>query len=143
MILILEEGARSSALPQIEEAITHVMLWLKLGIETFGALLIGIGVLIAVYQTVRGLVAPEAGVYFRVRLRLSRFLALALEFQLAADIVGTAISPSWTQLGNLGAIAVLRTALNYFLGREMKEEEEEEAESISARRSSAGENATR
>lgn len=125
MILISQEGGHSAAEPGIEELITQAMLWLKLGIETFGALVIGIGVLIAVYQILRALVSPKAGVYYRIRFRLSRFLALALEFQLAADIVGTAIAPSWAQLGKLGAIAVLRTALNFFLEREMKEEEEE------------------
>jgi uncharacterized membrane protein len=123
MILILQEGAHSAELG-IEGVISQAMQWLKLGIETFGALLIGIGVLIAVYQILRALASPDAGVYYRIRLRLSRFLALALEFQLAADLVGTAISPSWAQLGKLGAIAVLRTALNYFLEREMKDQEE-------------------
>lgn len=123
MILILQEGAHSAE-PSIEGVISQAMQWLKLGIETFGALLIGIGVLIAVYQILRALASPDAGVYYRIRLRLSRFLALALEFQLAADLVGTAISPSWAQLGKLGAIAVLRTALNYFLEREMKDQEE-------------------
>jgi uncharacterized membrane protein len=59
-----------------------------------------------------------------VRLDLSRFLALGLEFQLAADILRTAISPSYTQLGQLAAIAAIRTALNFFLGREIKEQRE-------------------
>jgi uncharacterized membrane protein len=39
--------------------------------------------------------------------------------QLAADVLSTAIAPSWDQIGKLGAIAVIRTALNYFLRREM------------------------
>jgi len=124
MFLILQEGARSSAEPGIEDLITQAVKWLQLGVEGFGALIIGIGVLIAVFQIVRNLVSPRAGAYYRVRLNLSRFLAVALEFQLGADILGTAISPSWDQLGKLGAIAVLRTALNFFLEREMKEEEE-------------------
>ena len=47
---------------------------------------------------------------------------MALEFQLGADIISTAVAPSWDQIGKLGAIAVIRTALNYFLSREMKEE---------------------
>jgi uncharacterized membrane protein len=140
MILILQEGAHSSAEPGIEGLVTQVVMWLKLGIETFGALIIGIGVLIAVYQILRALVAPQAGGYYRVRLSLSRFLALALEFQLAADILGTAIAPSWDQLGKLGAVAVLRTALNFFLGREMREEEAQ-SESTPAGRSPAEENA--
>ena len=57
-----------------------------------------------------------------VRLDLGRFLALGLEFQLAADILRTAVSPSFTELAQLAAIAAIRTALNFFLGREIKEE---------------------
>ncbi|MGZ8938813.1 MAG: DUF1622 domain-containing protein, partial [Limisphaerales bacterium] len=56
-----------------------------------------------------------------VRLTLARFLALALEFQLAADILSTTIAPSWDKIGKLAVIAIIRTALNFFLMREMKE----------------------
>jgi uncharacterized membrane protein len=54
-----------------------------------------------------------------VRLTLARHLSLALEFQLAADILSTAIAPSWEQIGKLAAIAVIRTGLNLFLAREV------------------------
>ena len=60
--------------------------------------------------------------YVEVRLTLARYLALAIEFELAADILATAIAPSWNQIGKLGAIVVIRTGLNYFLMRDMKEE---------------------
>jgi uncharacterized membrane protein len=46
---------------------------------------------------------------------------LALEFALAADIVRTAIAPTWDGIGHLAAIAVIRTVLNYFLERDMAE----------------------
>ena len=52
------------------------------------------------------------------------WLVVALEFQLAADIVGTIISPTNEHLIQLGAVAVIRTFLNYFLSRELKEESE-------------------
>jgi uncharacterized membrane protein len=54
---------------------------------------------------------------------LARVLSLALEFQLAADIVGTAISPDWDQIGKLAAVAAIRTFLNHFLQRELAGEE--------------------
>ena len=60
--------------------------------------------------------------YTGVRLVLARYLALALEFQLGADILSTAVAPTWEQIGKLGAIAVIRTGLNYFLSLEMREE---------------------
>ena len=57
-----------------------------------------------------------------VRLTLARWLALALEFELAADILNTAVTPTWTDIEKLAAIATLRTALNYFLERELQQE---------------------
>lgn len=54
-----------------------------------------------------------------LRLRLARWLAVALELELAADILRTAIEPTWNGLGLLAAIAAIRTALNYFLEKEI------------------------
>jgi uncharacterized membrane protein len=54
-----------------------------------------------------------------IRLRLGRWLALALEFELGADILRTAIAPSWSDIGQLAAIATIRTLLNYFLQQEI------------------------
>lgn len=47
------------------------------------------------------------------------WLLLALEFELAADVLRTAISPTWDDVGKLGAIAAIRTALNYFLEKDI------------------------
>lgn len=55
------------------------------------------------------------------RLRLGRWLVLALEFQVAADILRTAATPTWTDLGQLAVVIVLRTVLNYVLRREIAE----------------------
>ena len=57
-----------------------------------------------------------------VRMTLARWLAVALEFELAADILNTAVTPTWSDIEKLAAIAVLRTALNYFLEREIAQE---------------------
>jgi uncharacterized membrane protein len=63
---------------------------------------------------------PEAKT--EVRLTLGRWLGVALEFELAADILRTAVAPTWNEIGQLAAIAALRTALNYFLGKEIEKE---------------------
>jgi len=54
-------------------------------------------------------------------LRLGRWLVAGLTFQLAADILATAITTSWEEVGRLAAIAAIRTALNYFLERDLNE----------------------
>ena len=51
-------------------------------------------------------------------------MVVAPEFQLAADIAGTIVAPTTAHLVELGAIAVIRTFLNYFLGKELSEEKE-------------------
>jgi len=106
----------------VEEAVQHAAQWLKLGVELTGALIIGLGVGVAAVLFVRALFPPQVESFNRIRLSLARYLALALEFQLGADILSTAIAPSWDQIGKLGAIAVIRTTLNFFLTRELREE---------------------
>lgn len=105
-----------------EAAVSIAVQWAKLVIETIGALIVAIGVCVAVYQLLRAIIRGETEDYNQIRLVLARYLALALEFQLGADILSTAISPSWEQIGKLGAVAVIRTGLNYFLMREMETE---------------------
>jgi uncharacterized membrane protein len=55
--------------------------------------------------------------------RLGRWLVAGLTFQLAADVIETAIAPEWDDIGRLGAIAVIRTFLNYFLERDLSDVE--------------------
>jgi uncharacterized membrane protein len=64
----------------------------------------------------------------RARLTFGSWLALALEFQLGADIVATTVSPSPTHLIQLGVVALIRTFLNMFLGREIEAERRLEEE---------------
>ena len=103
-------------------------------IEFAGALVIFIGAAWAFVQFVGYGVArlrhrkePTAAAFGfnRIRLNLGRFLALGLEFQLAGDIVRTAIAPSFVEIGQLAAIAAIRTGLNYVLAREMEQERRE------------------
>ncbi len=106
----------------VEPTTINFVSWLKLLIEMTGAVIIAIGVVLAFIEFVKVLSSAKPEGYTKIRLLLARYLALALEFQLGADILSTAISPSWDQIGKLGAIAVIRTALNYFLSREMEQE---------------------
>lgn len=130
---LLQESARSwLSAPQeggAEQFVVAVVQWLKLGIETVGAGIVAIGVVVAIYKFIAAIARRETEDYNQIRLVLARYLALALEFQLGADILSTAVSPSWEQIGKLGAIAVIRTGLNYFL---MKEMELEKAQSSDA-----------
>jgi uncharacterized membrane protein len=101
-------------------------------VEAAGAVVIFVGAVLAVVQFLRVLPSRQPTRFTEVRLTLGRFLALGLEFQLASDVLRTAIAPSFAELGKLAAVAAIRTALNFFLAREIKEEQEQVAAGRSA-----------
>jgi uncharacterized membrane protein len=108
-----------AALPEgLEAAVMATAAWLKLGIEAVSVAIILVAMLLALGRLVGQAIGRATG---DVRMGLARGLSLALEFQLAADIVGTAISPDWDQIGKLAAVAAIRTFLNFFLQRELAE----------------------
>lgn len=107
---------------QVEAQVLVWVEWLRLLMEALGALVIGAGVVVVLVALVRRLLARQDGSFNPIRLAFARYLTLALELQLAADILSTSIAPSWDQIGKLAAIAVIRTALNYFLNKEMEHE---------------------
>lgn len=107
----------------------QLTIWLASGVEAAAAVIIGLA---AIEATLRSLLlfvpkSPHAvspasqqqDAKEAVRLHLGRWLAVALEFELAADILRTAVAPTWTEIGQLAAIVVLRTVLNYFLQQEI------------------------
>jgi uncharacterized membrane protein len=88
-----------------------------------------LAMLIVVYSSVqttfsyfKNVLSPQTGIVPKVEIRLAlgRSLAVSLELLLGADILKTAVAPTWNEIGQLAAIAALRTALNYFLERELK-----------------------
>src|SRR6188472_46375 len=74
-----------------------------------GALATAIRLFTITREDVRGLRRTEKS--RSIFLTLARYMLLGLEFTLAADVVRTAIAPSWDQIGKLAAIAAIRTFL--------------------------------
>ena len=94
-------------------------------VEAFGVAVISYGALTAFIRLVAGVLGNDAEHSIsRARLQLGRLLVVGLEFQLAADILRSAVAPSFDEIGQLAAIAAIRTALNYFLERELHAEQE-------------------
>jgi len=101
-------------------AVESVITWVRLALDAAGTVIIVIGgarALAALPSAIRG-----TRRFTEVRLGFARYLALTLEFQLASDVLQTAVTPTWETLGQLAVIAAIRTMLNVFLGREMREE---------------------
>ena len=105
-----------------EELLREIVDLLVRLVEAAGALIIFVGASIAFVRFVAEAVGRRRhGEFVRVRLGLGRYLALGLEFQLASDILTTAIAPTFEEIGKLAAIATIRTLLNFFLRREIEE----------------------
>ena len=107
---------------QVEQWLAHPAQWIRLGTETIGIACITAGVVVAFVQLVVAQSRMDKSKFNPIRLTFGRYLSLALEFQLAADILSTAIAPSWAQLSKLAITAVIRTGLNFFLSLEIKDE---------------------
>jgi len=91
-------------------------------IDTIAFLVIVVGTVDVVVRALRTEIGPASREERRaVWLRYARFLIMGLTFQLAADIIETSISTSWETIGRLAAIAVIRTFLEFFLGRDVTE----------------------
>lgn len=99
-------------------------------VEAIGAAIIIAGVLIAATMYVLSELRIRPVAYEHVRLTLGRFLALGIEFQLASDILTTAVSPSFDDIGMLAAIVAIRTVLNYFLAQEIERAEQMEKQGM-------------
>jgi uncharacterized membrane protein len=107
----------------------HMKSWLEFlseqaitGIDLIALLVILIGTIEVVVGVIRLAFGTHSHQFMRdVWLRYARWLVAALTFQLAADIIETSISSSWETIARVGAIAVIRTFLNYFLDRDLIE----------------------
>jgi uncharacterized membrane protein len=90
-------------------------------VEAAGALIVTIGAVLALIKLAQGWLQRDPTCFIRARIIMGRYLALGLEFQLAGDILKTAVAPTWHDIGLVAAIAAIRTVLNYFLAQEIKE----------------------
>jgi uncharacterized membrane protein len=59
--------------------------------------------------------------YNQIRRDFTDKIVFGLEFLIAADILGTLLSPTQQDLINLAAVVVIRTILGYFLSKEAAE----------------------
>ena len=105
----------------MEDLAKNITLTVSHTVEIVAALIIGAAVIQVIWNYGRSFAnssfnfSKEA-----IRVQFGSSVAVALELMLGADVLATAVAPSWNDIGKLAAIAVIRTALNYFLERELK-----------------------
>jgi uncharacterized membrane protein len=114
----------------MEDVFKQIAGYIALGVEASAALIIAYGAMQALYGSFRAVIEKRSQVGQRkdVLLNFGVWLLLGLEFELAADIVRTAISPTWTEIGQLAAIGLIRTFLNFFLEKDLEKYESQQAE---------------
>jgi uncharacterized membrane protein len=117
---------RNSELPpceMLEFGLKTFSSYTALIVEGIAVLLIGYGAAEAFFHVCLSVVMGAAPSGWRKELfvRLGIWLLLGLQFALAADIVRTVIAPTWNDIGQLAAIALIRTFLNHFLEKDLEE----------------------
>jgi len=98
----------------LRELLISCVNYLQLVLETLSVICVAIGLIKTLFILVKVKDGRAARYYF------GNWLATALEFQLAADILVTTVDPDLDSLIKLGIIAVIRTFLNYFLAKELE-----------------------
>ncbi len=101
-------------------------------VNLFAPVIEGMGIVVVVWGAVEGaakLLARIADFFCGrslttlecIRAAIGQKRMLGLDFFLAGDIIQTIVIPTPEKLAMLGGIVVIRTALAYFLGRDLKE----------------------
>jgi uncharacterized membrane protein len=113
----------------VEEVFHAAAREISLLIEGVAVIVVAYGALEA-FVRLLGLAAKPStthGARKEIWRRFGTWLLLGLEFELAADIIASVVSPSWKDIGELAAIAVIRTFLNYFLEHDLEKSERAQA----------------
>ena len=106
----------------MEETFHYLARTASLLIEAIAVLVVTFGALEAFVRLVALASRPSAthGARKEIWRQFAMWLVLGLEFQLAADIITSVVAPTWRDIGELAAIAVIRTFLNFFLERDIE-----------------------
>ncbi len=119
----------------VEDLFANIALGVAKAIEFGAVLFIAIGAIEAFLVAIPAAFFQSdktPGARRRAYRLFGTWLSLALEFELAADIIRSATAPTWTDIGQLGAIAVIRTFLNYFLERDLRSDRDAKTESVAS-----------
>jgi len=115
---MVSQNASRSAIQEYAEPIAHTI---SSGVEIVAAVIIAVAVILAVKNYLTIIINPHRALKQRdIRIQFGSSVAVALELLLGADVIATAVAPTWDEIGKLAAIATIRTALNFFLERDLR-----------------------
>lgn len=105
----------------MEEIAKTTTIYVSHTLEIIAALVIAAALLQLIFNYCSSFTANKKNITAEeARVKFGSAVAVALELLLGADVLATAVAPSWNDIGKLAAIATIRTILNYFLERELK-----------------------
>jgi len=106
----------------MEEIAKDITINVSHGVEVVAAIVIGIAVIKTLVNYISLLKrSVQKKTREMIGLQFGSSVAVSLELLLGADVLATAVAPSWDDIGKLAAIAIIRTLLNYFLEKELKQ----------------------
>ena len=109
----------------MEELFRQLADRIALAIEVCAVFIVAVGAVEGFVRVIGVLTHPATshGARKEIWRRFGMWLLLGLEFELAADIIRSVIAPTWQEIVQLGAIAAIRTFLNYFLEKDLEHAE--------------------
>jgi uncharacterized membrane protein len=109
----------------MEEIAKSITIYISHGLEIIAAVVIAFAILRLIYNYYnsqfqwKSQKPPYRGGLEGLRVQFGSAVAVSLELLLGADVLATAVAPSWDEIGKLAAIATIRTVLNFFLEKEL------------------------
>ncbi len=104
----------------MEEIAKNITLTTGHLLEIISATIISVALIKLFFLYFRSFLIEKNGIsVIKTRIAFGSSVAVSLEILLAADVLATAVAPSWDDIGKLAAIATIRTVLNYFLEKEL------------------------
>lgn len=119
--------------------ITHGLEWIAVGIDLIGIAIILLGFVVSLVGLALCL-ASGVGLrkdlhdMHRVRVQLGTYILVGIEFMIASDIIHTVLTRELEDLAFVAALVAIRTAISFFLGRELMEVRHEHDEDIARTR---------
>ena len=110
-------------------AVVHALEWVAAGIDLCAIALILLGAIRFILGVVRAELSRDAARRVtglnRERIELGRYILAGLELLIVSDIIHTALSLKLGDLVFLGLLVLIRSAISYFLDREIRDIREE------------------
>lgn len=126
-------GSSLDSLPfEIGPVLAEVFEVMAVGIDLIGVAIIIFGFNIALLKLIGALLHGAGlrkglGNIAEARRTLGAYILTGIEFMIASDIIHTVITREFTDLLFVGLLVIIRTAISFFLGREVAELEHQEA----------------